>query len=408
MKITNIQLNIIPDSRNNPTLEAVVESEGITVISSVPSGKSTGKNEAEIVPPQKALEKVDWIFSQIKDHDFATLDQFDNLLMTLDGTENKSVLGANLILALSIAFTKLLAKKGNMEIYELVSRISGSQPKLPLCFFNLINGGIHAHSTALRVNLPFQEYIFIPQTNSPKESLEQVMLVIKNLGEKIQEKYGQLKQGDEGGYIVSSPDPEEGLELLSISTRPGLFQKGQALWRAFLSIDVAASTFYENGKYNVGGKIMNTDELLFYFQSLVSNFQLLSLEDPFAEDDWDGFEKITKVIGEKIWIVGDDLITTNVKRIREAHEKNAISGVIIKPNQIGTVSETIQAANLAKSYGYKIIISNRSGETMDVFIADLAVGLRADGLKAGCPLQKERLVKYERLIEIEKTLNTKS
>lgn len=399
MKITNIKLNIIPDSRGKDTMEAEMESDGISATASVPSGKSTGKGEAVSLPPQQVVEKKDWVVSQIKDHDFATLDQFDNLLMSLDGTEDKSRLGANLILALSIAFTKLLAKKGNLEIYQLIAKLSNSAPAEPLCFFNLINGGTHAKNS-----LPFQEYIFIPQTHSPKESLEQVMIVIKNLGDKIQEKYGQLKMGDEGGYTVPSSHPMEGLELLtqtiSVSTRPDLFEKGQA----FLGLDVAASTFYGNEKYNLGDKIMSANELLSYYQLLTTHYPLLSIEDPFAEEDWEGFVNITKELGEKIWVIGDDLTTTNVKQIKTAYEKNAIGGVIIKPNQIGSVSEAIQAANLAKSYGYKIIVSHRSGETMDTFIADLAVGLGADALKSGCPLQKERLVKYERLVEIEEQI----
>lgn len=389
MKINNIKLNIIPDSRGKDTLEVEMELDGISVTASVPSGKSTGKGEAVSLPPQQALEKIDWIKSQIKGYEFSTLDQFDNLLITLDGTEDKSSLGANLILSLSIAFTKLLAKRGNLETFELISRISGNQSKLPLCFFNLINGGAHAVNS-----LPFQEYIFIPQTNSPKESLEQVMMAIKSLGEKIQKKYGQLKQGDEGGYIVPDKDPEIGLKILQEVME-------EVNVKANLALDVAASTFYEDGKYNIGDKSMSPKELLSYYQLLATHYPLLSIEDPFVEDDWEGFTSITKELGEKIWVIGDDLTTTNVKRIKEAEGKNAANGVIIKPNQIGTLSEAIQAANLAKSYGWKIIVSHRSGETMDTFIADLAAGLSADGLKSGCPLQKERLVKYQRLIEIE-------
>lgn len=392
MKIDNINVKIILDSRGNPTLEAKMESEGVSVISSVPSGKSTGKGEAVSIAPEKALEKVDWIKSQLKGHEFATLDQFDNLLMTLDGTSDKSRLGANLILALSISFTKLLAKLGNLEIYELISKVSGSPAKLPKCFFNVINGGLHAKNS-----LPFQEYLFVPENNYPKESLEQVMLVIKSLADQIMQKYEKLRQGDEGGYEVPEQDPSIGLEILKkawpFSKRPGLGQE--------MGLDVAASTFYHDGLYRVGDEIKTTEQLFSYYKQLTTDYKLLSIEDPFAEDDWEGFSKITSFLGEKTWIIGDDLTVTNVKKIKETYEKKAINGVIIKPNQIGTITETIMAANLAKSYGWKIIVSHRSGETMDSFIADLAVGLGADGLKSGCPLQKERLVKYQRLIEIE-------
>ncbi|MDO8570920.1 MAG: enolase C-terminal domain-like protein [Candidatus Daviesbacteria bacterium] len=388
MQVDNLHLKIISDSRGKSTLEAEMESEGISVISSVPSGKSTGKGEALSIDPEKALAKIDWIKSQLKGHEFATLDQFDNLLITLDGTPDKSRLGANLILVLSIAFTKLLAKKGNMEIYELIAKLSDSVPVAPRCFFNVINGGLHSKNS-----LPFQEYIFVPENNSPKKNLEEVMVVIKNLEDIITKKYGNLRQGDEGGYEVPENDPKIGLEILS--------EASSAIGGSRLAMDVAASTFYQDGKYDVGGKIMSSDELLSYYQLLTQNYKLLSIEDPFAEDNWEGFTKITKELGEKIWIIGDDLTTTNVKSIKRAYEKNAINGVIIKPNQIGSVSETLQAVNLAKNYGWKIIVSHRSGETMDTFIADLAVGVSADGLKSGCPLQKERLVKYQRLEEIE-------
>lgn len=391
MRITDIILKTIPDSRNNSTLEVEMESEGTTVTASVPSGKSTGKGEAKNLPLEKALEKISWINSQLKGQEFASLEQFDQMLITLDGTEDKSRLGANLILVLSIAFTKLLAKKGNLETYELIGKISGNHPKIPWCFFNLIEGGVHDN---LENGLPFQEYLFVPQTNSAQQSLEQVMVVIKKLGEDIQNKYKKLKHGDEGGDEIPSEDPSEGLKILQDVIK-------EVNIKASMALDVAASTFYEDGKYDVGGKIMNTDNLLSFYQLLVARYRLLSVEDPFSEDDWEGFEKITQSLGEKVWIIGDDLTTTDVKKIKEAYGKNAINGVIIKPNQIGSVSETILAANLAKSYGWKIIVSHRSGETMDTFIADLAVGLGADGLKSGCPLQKERLVKYQRLIEIE-------
>lgn len=391
MKISDIQLKIIPDSRGNDTIEALMESAGIEVFASVPSGKSTGSNESFVLPPQKTLEKITWIKSQIKNTDFSSLDQFDQMLIALDGTPNKQSLGGNLILALSICFTKLLAKKGSIEIFELIEKLAGNKPrKLPLCFFNVIEGGVHAENS-----LPFQEYLFVQNSTSPEQALSSVMLVIKNLGEAIQKKYEKLRQGDEGGYLIPSDDPVEGLEMLKES----ILASGQKGW---MSLDVAASAFFSNGKYTVGEKIMSTDELFSYYQLLATNYQLLSIEDPFDEKDIEGFKKITASLGEKIWIVGDDLTTTNTRIIKEMAGEKAANAVILKPNQIGSVSETIQAALLAKSFGWKTIVSHRSGETMDTFIADLAVGLGADGLKSGCPLQKERLVKYQRLIEIEK------
>ncbi len=392
MKIDDIQLKVIPDSRGQDTLEAEMISGETSAVASVPSGKSTGKNEAALIPPKNALEKIPWIKSQIGDTEFSTLEQFDHLLLTLDGTPNKSKLGGNLILVLSIAFTKLLAQKGNLETFELIAKIAGNrEKKLPLCFYNLIEGGVHAENS-----LPFQEYLLIPQTNSPRESLNEVLLFIKVLGEVIHKKYEKLKQGDEGGYTVPSTDPLTGLQILDEVRKEGGWED------SLLGLDVAASTFKKDAGYLVGDNLLTPDQLLDLYKKIVTDYPMFSIEDPFSEDDPESFAKLLELIGNKTWIVGDDLTTTNVSQIRKAKEKNAINAVIIKPTQIGTVTETIQAANLAKSYGWKTIVSHRSGETMDTFIADLAAGIGADGFKSGCPLQEVRLVKYHRLVEIER------
>lgn len=360
MKIDDIKVKIILDSKNKDTLEAEMTSDGIMVSASVPAGESTGKNEAKVIAPKKALEKVNWILSQVKDRDFATLDQFDGFLNVLQG--------ANLTVALSIAFTKLLAKQNNMQTWQIISKISGNQPCLPLCFYNVIEGGVHGGG------LPFQEHWYIPKTNFPAKSLDEVMNFLKILGGKI---HGEM--GSEGGFLLSSKNPEDGLKIMKEVSPDGQF-----------GLDCAASKLPE--------KIT-----LSYYQLLTTNYQLLAIEDPYPEDDWDGFCQITAALGDKVWIMADDLTTTNLKMIKMAYEKKAANAVIIKTTQIGTVTETIQAANLAKSFGWKIIVANRGEETMDDFIADLAVGLGADAIKSGCPLQKERLVKYERLIKIEET-----
>lgn len=372
MKISGIQVKIIQDSKGNDTLEALMQSGEDLAAASVPAGESTGKNEAKPVKPKIALGKVNWVFTQLKDHEFATLEQFDEFLNALDNTQDKSNLGANLILSLSIAFTKLLAKKNNLQIWQLLSKISGKKPSLPLCFYNVIEGGVHGNG------LPFQEQWYIPKTNSPKKSLDEANSFLKVLGEKIREKYGEVRMGSEGGYTISSNDPGDGLKIMREVCPDGQF-----------GLDCAGSTLKE--------KIS-----LSFFELLISNYNLIAIEDPYPEEDWEGFSRITASLGGKIWIIGDDLTTTNPRLIKMAAEKKAINAVIIKTTQIGTVSETIQAVNLAKSYGWKIIVANRGEETLDTFIADLAVGIGADGIKSGCPLQKERLVKYERLIEIEK------
>lgn len=389
MKINAIDTKVILDSKGRDTLEARMEAEGISVTASVPTGESTGKNEAKLVKPKKALEKVKWIYSQIKDHDFNSLEQFDGLLNTLDGTADKSSLGANLILSLSLSFTKLLAKKNGMETYQLISKISGSLPALPLCLFNIIEGGVHA-----RDSLPFQEHWFIPKTHSPKKSLAEVLDVLKRLEGEIKQEFGEVRVGCEGGYIIPSKGILDGLNLLAKVKKVSGAD-------ADLGLDCAASTFFEQGKYLLEEKLISREQLLRIYKKIVDEYPMLAIEDGFAEEDWDGFRQMTKDLGEKVWVVADDLTTTNPAIIKKVAETGAANAVIIKTTQIGTVTETTQAANLAKSYGWKIIVSNRGAETMDDFIADLSVGLGADGIKSGCPLQKERLVKYQRLVEIE-------
>lgn len=393
MKIDDIKLKIIPDSRGQDTLDTTVKSGGLTASASVPSGKSTGVSEVAVLPPAQALSKISWILSQIKDHQFASLDQFDSLLITLDGTDNKSNLGGNLILSLSMAFARLLAKEANLELFELLAKISGARElNLPFCFFNLIEGGLHAENS-----LPFQEYLLIPQTGSPRQSLDTVNKAIKLLEEKIKKEYGQVKQGDEGGFSIPSSDPLIGFQVLQeLIDQNKLGSK--------ISLDTAASTMTEAEGYQVGKELLSREQMISLYEDIADRFSVLSMEDIFDQEDWEGFSKVTALIGDKVWIVGDDLLTTNIARIKKANELHAVNAALIKPNQIGTITETIQAVNLAKSYGWKIIVSHRSGETMDTFIADFAVGVGADAIKSGCPLQKERLVKYQRLIEIERKL----
>lgn len=389
MKIFSVDLRVIKDSRDADTLEVNLKSDNFAVIASVPSGKSKGKNEVASIDPHQALQKLEWLKKEIQTKDFASVSEFDEFLIKLDGTDDKSNLGGNLILVLSIAFTKLLAKANGLETFELIAEITGKKnpSKFPFLFFNLIGGGLHAQRS-----LPFQEYLLVTRFDSPAKGLAYAKSIADKLKVDIGKNFGEVRMGDEGAFAIDSRDPRLGLEVLNRNIDDS---------NVSLALDVAASTFFENGSYNVGGKIMSRDELFSYYQLLTTDYQLLSTEDPFDEEDWQGFSEMTTKLGGKVWVVGDDLTTTNPKRIKLAHEKGAVNTVIIKPNQIGSVTEAIQAALLAKSYGWKIIVSHRSGETMDSFIADLAFGLGADGLKSGAPTQKERLVKYERLIEIE-------
>lgn len=389
MKILKIDLRVIKDSRGEDTLEAAMSTGDLNAISSVPAGKSKGKFEVSSISPQVALRKLAEIRNEILNTDFSGVQEFDNLLKNLDGTGNKSNLGGNLILVLSICFTKLFAKFNNLQTYQLIGEMLGKKPeKFPYLFFNLIGGGLHAQDS-----LPFQEYILVTKFNSPAKELEYAKNYIEKLRQDIVKNFGETRFGDEGTFSVKSADPSLGLEILNRNS------DGQNI---NFALDAAASTFYQNKTYNIEGQNLNTDQLSEIYQNLSSKYPLLSIEDPFSEDDKEGFTKICEIFKDKIWIIGDDLTVTNQNLIQKAIDGKQITGVIIKPNQIGSVSETLDAIKLARENNLKIIVSHRSGETDDDFIADLAFGAQADGLKSGAPTQPQRLAKYNRLIEIEK------
>ena len=309
----------------------------------------------------------------------------------MDGTPDKSNLGGNLTLVLSIAFTKLFAKSNNLQTYRLIGKILNKNPeKFPYLYFNLIGGGQHAKNS-----LPFQEYILVTKFDSPVVGLEYAELMVEKLKADISENFGEVRVGDEGAFAIKSSDPILGLEILN---------RNLDRQDVSLALDVAGSTFFTNGKYKIGEKVFDTTEMFDLYQNLVSKFPLLSIEDPFSEDDKLGFVKICQLFKDNPWIIGDDLTVTNKELIQTAIDEKLMTGVIIKPNQIGSVSETLDAIKLAQDNNLKIIVSHRSGETNDDFIADLAFGCEADGLKSGSPTQAQRLVKYNRLIEIEREL----
>lgn len=391
MKIAQINLKIIQDSRGEDTLEATMTSFDFSVTSSVPSGKSKGKFEVASVAPSAALQKLEEIRSEILSTDFQGLLEFDSFLKKLDGTPDKSNLGGNLILVLSICFTKLFAKANGLQTHQLISRILNKNPqKFPYLYFNLIGGGLHAQNS-----VPFQEQILVTKFVSPSQGLKYAKSVVENLRIDIGQNYGEIRTGDEGTFSIKSDDPMCGLEVL---------RRNSENENVSLALDVAASTFYEGGRYRIGEKMLDTEEMLGLFQDISSKYPLLSIEDPFAEDDKIGFSKICEMLKDKTWIIGDDLTVTNKDLLQKAIEGKQIMGAIIKPNQIGSVSETLEAIKFSQDNNIKTIVSHRSGETNDDFIADLAFGSQADGLKSGAPTQPQRLVKYNRLIEIEKGL----
>ncbi len=403
MRLSSITPKIILDSRLEKTIEVSLTSGNFESKASVPCGKSKGEFEAFCHTAERSVELISEITPKFLKEDFQDQSAFDSLLLTIDGTENKSKLGVNVILSLSIAFCRLFAKANNFELYQLVAQLSESKPKnFPLVFFNLINGGLHVPRSFCP--LPFQEYLLIPKSTSPKLSLELTNSFIEVLKQGIIDSGLGINYGDEGGFIISGEDPEIGFQHFheTVVSNKELF-----LDKVYFGLDVASSSLWRKEKSDYGwdnGLVQcqwSSEQLSDVYFNLATKYPLLSIEDPFEQNSWEQWQLLNQKLGSKVWLIGDDLTVTNVSRIKKAEENNAANAVLIKPNQIGTVSETIAAVKLAKIYGWKIVVSHRSGETNDSFISDFAFGISADGLKAGSPLQEERLVKYKRLIEIE-------
>jgi enolase len=418
MRIKSVVASIIKDSRGEATIEVALASEKTWVKASVPSGKSKGKFEAVSHPAEKAAAVVKKISPELLIEDFKDIVSFDRVLLDADGTENKANIGANASLALSIAFSRLLSKEKNIPLYQLIAETVGNKKLVfPRLFVNLINAGRHA--PAELKPLAFQEYLAIPEENSPRLALKEIFELIEFLkgavlaspacpersrracpersrGELVEGACPELVEGDEGGFVLSGDEPEAGLRILreaaAISPSGNRFQFG---------LDAAASSLFKDGHYRWRNKTWNSAELVEEYEKLIRSYDLLSIEDPFDEEAQNEWKVFTEANKDKIWIVADDLTVTNPARIEKAGRDGEANAIIIKPNQIGTVSEAIKAAETARGLGWKIIVSHRSGETMDDFIADFSYGLSADGLKAGSPIQPERLAKYQRLIEIE-------
>lgn len=400
-KVKDIIAREIKDSRGNPTVEVELETEKGSFIASVPSGASTGMAEALELRDQDgkgvfdAIKNVNKIIAlKLKNHNVEEQAKIDKLLIELDGTENKSKMGANAILAVSMAVCRAGALAKKIPLYQYIAILAGvgGLLKIPLASFNILEGGVHAKN-----NLDIQEFMVVPQKKSFAENLMTGSKTFQNLKEILVKNYGGNANimGDEGGFAPPISSTQQALFLLKNAIKKQDIK---------ITIDCAASQFYKNGKYYLDGKEFTRSALLDFYKEIINIFPIIFIEDPFAEDDWEGFRQITKELSSKISVIGDDLTTTNIKKIKEAHNKLACNGVILKLNQIGTVSETIEAAKLAKSFSWKTIVSHRSGETMDDFISDLAVGIGADFIKSGSPTKEERMVKYSRLLEIEKEL----
>lgn len=393
-KIKNIIAREIKDSRANPTVEVELETEKGNYIASCPSGASTGKNEAMALPAEAAIKNISEIIApKLKGKDVLNQKEIDGLMIVLDGTENKSKLGANAILSVSVAVCRAGAASKKISLYRHITELAGYQLqtanyKLPLAMFNLLEGGVHTNK---KTGMACQEFMVMPQKDSFAENLIACNKIFNNLKDILK----NPEMGFEGGF----ESPFEKTEQALYSVKSAI--DGE---KATLTLDFAASEFFDDGKYNIEGRELTRAEMLEFYEDLTKKFPITSIEDPFDEEDWNGFEDIVRQLGQKILIIGDDLTTTNINKIKEAHSKKACNGVILKLNQIGTVSETIEVSNLAKSFGWKTIVSHRSGETMDDFIADFAVGTGADFIKAGSPAKEERMVKYNRLLKIEQEL----
>jgi len=409
-KIDDIKLKIIKDSRGEDTLEATMRSGAFEVVSSIPKGKSRGEREAYLVDVQTALKNFEKIKPVILKQNFESNLDFDYFLLQLDGTDNKKNLGGNLTLVLSQAFARLAAKLEGLELWQyLREELFAIAPELkstlkkvssPYFLFNLINGGQHAP-----YGPKIQEYLLVPKIDNPRVSLELAEIFFAGLKEYFLKEYGENKFGDEGGLLIpayrqAGPENnyEKPLEVFSQVRKELKLEKDVGF-----SLDVAASSFYHKETKNYGllpTQKFSSKELREIYQELNKKYHLISVEDPFEENDFENFQKITSLFTRKTIIIGDDLTVTNPKLLAKAATEKAIAGIIIKPTQIGTITETLKTIALAHQKQIKIIVSHRSAETLDDFIADLTVASNAWGLKAGAPQPEERMVKYRRVIEV--------
>lgn len=399
-QIEKIIAREISDSRGKPTVEVELTTSDGSFVASCPSGASTGINEALELRDDdkrgvsKAIANVnDIIAPALVGKDPVNQKEIDGLMLQLDGTKNKSKLGANAILPVSMAVARAGAKAKGVSLYQHLSDLSGNTMGMPLPSFNILNGGAHAKN-----ELEIQEFMVVPQKGTMKENVELGNKVFAALTELLKATpEGVPTMGDEGGYAPAIATAQEALNLINTAIGGDKDVK--------IALDCASSEFYRDGKYEPqADKQLTREEMVEFYRDLANRYPIISIEDPFSEEDWDGFQMIKAAL-PNIIIIGDDLTTTNVEKIKEAETKKACNGIIIKVNQIGSVTETIDAINLSKSYGWKIMVSHRSGETMDSFIADLAVGVGADFIKTGAYTKDVRIVKYDRLLAIEQELS---
>ena len=406
-KIKNVVGREILDSRGNPTVEVdVILESGIVGRAMVPSGASTGVREALEMRDggsrylgKGVLNAVNNVNTHLRNlvvgMDALEQEKIDYAMIELDGTPNKDKFGANAILGVSMAVMRAASKYKGLPLYKYI----GNGTELPKPMVNIMNGGAHADN-----KLDFQEFMIIPNSDSMKERVRIAAEVFHNLKSVLKENGHVTSVGDEGGFAPNLNSNSEGFDYIVEAIKRAGYEPGKDV---SLAIDVAASEFYQDGKYNLVGenRSLTTEELINFYEELVNKYPIVSIEDPVDENDWQGFRLITERLGSKIQLVGDDLFVTNKKCLQQGIDMHAGNAILLKVNQIGTITETLETIKLARENGYKTIISHRSGETEDSTIADLAVGLNLGQIKTGSMSRSERICKYNQLMRIEEELS---
>ena len=411
-RIRQVTARQILDSRGNPTIEVDVLTESLFMgRASSPSGASTGAFEAHELRDDNpklfsgkgvitACENVTKIIAPaLEGKDVCQQEDIDQLLRNLDGTENKSKLGANALLAVSLACAKAGSAATGLPLYRYLGGVNAR--RLPVPFLNILNGGAHANN-----NLDIQEFMIVPHgARSFEEGLRWGCEVYAELKKLLQKKKLPTAVGDEGGFAPNLKTNEEALEfILEAIEASGRSPSSEIS----LALDVAATELFSDGSYNLGGKKVSSDKMASYLEGLCEKFPIVSVEDPLDEEDWEGFKNLNQKIGARVQVVGDDLFVTNKKRLERGIKEGAANSILIKLNQIGTLSETLECISLAERSGYKTMISHRSGETEDSFIADLAVACGSGQIKTGAPCRTDRTAKYNQLLRISEALGDKA
>lgn len=408
-QIENIEAREILDSRGNPTIETTVYSKNDKASASVPSGASTGQNEALELRDntdryhgkgvREAISNVEnRIKKEITGMDCTKTKEIDKKMLKVDGTSKKENLGANAILSVSLASARLAAREQDKHLYQFINDnlFDDVETGTPSPFSNILNGGDHAGN-----DLSIQEFMVVPQLGNIRKNVRAISEIYHELKNILKSKYGPASTnvGDEGGFAPSIDKTNKALEVVTEAIENSGYKNNEEIE---IALDAAATEFYENGKYRIDGNKIDSDELLQLYLNMLDKYPILSIEDPFHEEDFESFKQLNEKT--EAMIVGDDLLVTNTDRIEKAIQKNSCDSLLLKVNQIGTLTEAINSAKMSYDNNWEVIVSHRSGETTDTFISDLAVALNSFGIKTGAPARGERTVKYNRLLRIEETL----